>query len=161
MQIEALKPLIDLAAKRQGLDPRLIAAIIEVESGGQSYACRFEPGYPFLFEPTVMAKTSGTTLSTEQMLQRCSWGLMQVMGATARELGLRAPLPSLTDPAAGIEFGCLYFKAQLARYSGKTLDAIAAYNAGSVVVRTDGIYQNQAYVTKVFKAMAGGLHAAI
>lgn len=150
----------------EGLDYALLSAMIAVESGGDTFACRFEAGYPFLFKPKEMAKLVNTTINTEINLQRCSWGLMQIMGATARECGLRTPIPTLTDPEIGLLYGCRYLRKQLRRYNNNVTDAIAAYNAGSVVLRpsADGTsyhYSNQAHVIKVMAAMQGGLHVAV
>ena len=78
-----------------------------------------------------------------------SWGLMQVLGAVARERGLRSKyLSALTEPMIGIRFGCAHLAwfRDKKGYSGD--DMIAAYNAGSPR-KKNGIYVNQGYVDKV------------
>ena len=126
---------------RYDLDPYLIAAICEVESRFDTFAIRYEPHYRWLF---------GEELSpTETISQKTSWGLMQVMGAVARERGLRSKyLSVLTTPKIGIRFGCAHLAwfRDKKGYSGD--DMIAAYNAGSPRKKS-GIYLNQGYVDKV------------
>ena len=136
-------------ATRHGLDPLLVQAMVTIESAGNPWAMRYEPGYTWLIpysHPLVSEQTELTQ-------QRTSWGLMQVMGATARELGCDAPyLACLCAPAVGLEFGCRYLARQLKRYDGDVQDAVAAYNAGSARRNREGQYVNEAYVRKVWRA---------
>lgn len=70
------------------------------------------------------------TRHTELIGQKTSWGPMQIMGATARELGFRGWFPELCGPL-GIEYGARYLRKQFDRYEGESWeDAIEAYNAG-------------------------------
>lgn len=145
--------------------PGLVAAIVEVESSGQCYALRAEERYPWLFDiakgpirsaaPDVaLTPIKGETSATERWGQRISWGPMQIMGATARELGFRGWFAELCGPR-GIEYGCRYLARLYDRY-GNWHDAIAAYNAGSARKLPDGTYPNQRYVDKVRKHWKGG-----
>ena len=96
------------SAARHGVDPYLVAAVIETESGWDSSA--------------------GSSRGAE--------GLMQLMPETARDmidLGLvdGSYDPSdLDDPATNIEFGCAYLAYLIRYFNGSTEKAIAAYNAG-------------------------------
>lgn len=151
--------VISKFAKSHSLDPLLIGAICQAESGGQQWATRYEPGYRWLFKVEQCAKLAHTSIHTEEAFQKVSWGVMQVMGAVARELGFQSALPKLCVLSLGVEYGCKHFKNLFLRF--KTVEgAIAAYNAGSPrdVAPKDGIIDNQAYVDKVlgFYADLGG-----
>ncbi len=59
-----------------------------------------------------------------------SWGLMQVMGAVAREYGFSGRfLSQLCDPAVGLEYGCRHLSILLKRH-GTIRAALSAYNSG-------------------------------
>ncbi|WCB48197.1 transglycosylase SLT domain-containing protein [Nitratidesulfovibrio vulgaris] len=88
---------IDKASRTHALDPRLIAAVIRAESG-------YDPG---------------------AVSPRGAQGVMQIMPATQRELGLDDPF----DPEANVEAGSRYLRQQLDRFGSLEL-ALAAYNAG-------------------------------
>jgi cell wall-associated NlpC family hydrolase len=101
---------IERAASAASLDPRLVAAVAWAESG-------FDPG----------------AVSPAGAL-----GLMQLMPATARGLGVD-PL----DPAQNLAGGARYLAAQLDRFGGRLELALAAYNAGpAAVAKAGGIPQN-------------------
>ncbi len=123
-------------------------ALIHIESSWNPWAVRYERPFAYLLRPEAFAKTSRISLETEAVLQRCSWGLCQIMGGTARDLGFTGLLTTLLDPEVNIPLGVALFK----RLSGEYLkvdDQIAAYNAGSVKRKPDGTYANQDYVDKV------------
>jgi hypothetical protein len=90
----------------------------------------------------------------EWWAQQASWGLMQVMGAVARECGFHGNyLSQLLDPEEGTEFGCRH----LAILKGRYIQVygwdgvIAAYNAGSPRIVHAGGFENQQYVDRVRK----------
>ncbi|MET3505629.1 phage tail tape measure protein [Halalkalibacter oceani] len=89
---------INKAAAQYGIDPNLIAAVIQTESNFNSNA-RSSAG---------------------------AQGLMQLMPATARELGVT----NINDPEQNIMAGTKYLAQQLERFSGDIEKALAAYNAG-------------------------------
>ena len=75
---------------------------------------------------------------------------MQVMGATARELGFKGWLGQLLCPDEGLLCGVKYLHKQFKRFGSRGLPAvIAAYNAGSPRTEKSGAFKNQAYVDKV------------
>lgn len=75
-------------------------------------------------------------------------GLMQIMPATARDMGFVGDEVELFNPPINIFTGVKYLRFQLDRY-GNLLDMVAAYNAGSVRKNKDGAYINLSYVKSV------------
>ncbi|MCB2188386.1 MAG: lytic transglycosylase domain-containing protein [Deltaproteobacteria bacterium] len=127
------RQLIRAAALAHGLAPHVLAGLVRVESGGNPWAVRAEPGYRWLVgddpgEPLLVPP--GSTRDTEWACQRLSWGLCQVMGATARELGYAGWLPRLADPALGLEYGARYLARCLARSQGNLVLGLLKYNGG-------------------------------
>ncbi|MDT0496510.1 lytic transglycosylase domain-containing protein [Algiphilus sp. W345] len=167
-------PIAAIAA-RHHLPPQLVQAIVQVESGGDANAMRCEPAYPWLWNvrsgaplpvssatasrrlpPASFPSPRGSSRLTEWLGQQTSWGVMQVMGAVARELGYEGHFAGLCDPATGLDYGCRY----LARLAGRFRlqhgwpGVVAAYNAGSPRLDAQGRFENQVYVDKV--AREGG-----
>lgn len=142
-----LTTLIKSAASRRSLPWELVYAICQVESSLNPSAIRHEPRYRWL------VGDNETLSPTERQDQMTSWGLMQVMGAVARELGHTGPLSDLLDPPTGLFYGCLHLRRFRAKYDIWP-DVIAAYNAGSPrrVAGQIGPYVNQSYVDKVLAA---------
>ena len=93
-------------ARVHGLEPALVAAIISVESD---------------FNPRAVSR-------------RGARGMMQLMPATARELGVG----NIDDPWENIEGGARYVREKLDRFGGDLRLALAAYNAGEGAVRQFG-----------------------
>jgi len=131
----------------------LILAIIQKESSGRPKAMRYEPKYRWVHNSTVSALTMKWTQRTEEELQRFSYGLMQIMGGTARDLGFPGHFFDLLDPVMNLNWGTHYLWTLWRRYSGsetQITDVISAYNQGSARRKLlSKEYCNQSYVNQV------------
>ena len=124
-----LDPIINEMSRKYNIESALIRGIIKAESNWDVNASRYE------------AHKSDA-----------SWGLMQVMLATARKILNRPDLSTtqLINPRVNIEAGTKTLAENWTRW-GNLSDAIAAYNAGSPRLGKDGKYVNKEYVSKVLK----------
>lgn len=142
-----LIPLAHDVAARHGLDADLVCAVIEQESSWRTYELRYEQEFfdhycfPLFKNPKITP--------TEARARAFSWGLMQVMGQTAREFGYGQPLPSLCIPQNGIEIGCKVLAHKIAVNDGNVRDALTAWNGGAnpkyadEVLAKSGKYRNR------------------
>jgi soluble lytic murein transglycosylase-like protein len=146
--MERTDPRLLAQCSRFRVDPELIAAFIQVESSGDQYAFRYEPNFRHVYKVAEFARIHRIPELSEQMGQKTSFGLMQIMGGTARWLGFIMPLPLLFDPSTNLEYGIRYLLTLQRRYDSVE-DQIAAYNAGSARKDASGLYENQRYVDKV------------
>jgi len=122
---ERFEPLVQEHSTRQSLRPDLVRAVIQVESG---------------FNPRARSPKG-------------AMGLMQLMPATARDLGVR----DAYDPGENIRGGTLYLRQMLDRFDGNEELALAAYNAGPNAVdrygrRVPPYQETRDYVRKVGSA---------
>lgn len=157
-------PLFNDIGRVFGIEPRLLKAIATAESSLSPNAIRFEPAFNYLKDVEVFAKQTGVSVDTERMLQRCSFGLVQIMGGTARDLGYSGPLAAfISDPAAALSYGARYLVSLYSRYGvvgqakGWAEPVVAAYNAGSARKGSEGKWENEGYVRrveKIYKSLA-------
>lgn len=141
--------LIQMLSNRYDVDANLIASIVSVESSGQPCAMRYEPHFRWIVNPDFYSQLNAITVQTEVVSQKTSWGLMQVMGAVARELGHDSHLSELCKPEIGLKYGIKKIVELQNRYD-KIEDVISSYNQGSPRKTTDKKrYRNQIYVNKV------------
>src|SRR5580765_127213 len=122
---DALIQLARDAATQNVLDPATVCAVCEKESTWNPWAVRFEPAfYDRYTKPMHLT-------DTEEYTRAISWGLMQIMGETAREFGFVARFVSgLCDPATGLLYGCLKLKRCFDNAGGDTSIALSHYNGG-------------------------------
>ena len=133
-------------------DPRKIHRAPTARLGGLAVFLGFAAPWAALYLLDNRSQLS----PTERVGQMCSWGLMQVMGAVAREYGFKGYFPQLCDPVVGLRYGCLHVTKFRAKY-GQWSDVIAAYNAGSPRREPTNpwSYVNQFYVNKVLTVWNG------
>lgn len=116
-----LAPLIEKFAQQYNIDKKLVHAVIRQESG---------------YNPAAVSHAG-------------AMGLMQLMPATAKSLGVTNPM----DPAQNLEGGVRHLKNLLIHYHGNVPLALAAYNAGmGAVKKYDGIppyKETQNYVRSI------------
>lgn len=141
-------PEISKISKIYKVDKKLIGAIVMQESSGNTCATRYEDHYRWLYKPEMFAKQLRVTTITEEIHQKTSWGLMQVMGAVAREQGFEGEMMKLCEPEKGLTYGTKLLKKLINKYDNVE-DALASYNAGSPRRNEDGTYVNQYYVDAV------------
>ena len=104
--------LAQRAAEAEGLDAALVCAVVEQESGWNPWAMRYEPA--FFAKYVAPLYTNNKVGATEAYARGISWGLMQVMGQTAREKGASSLyLSTLCDPAVGLAVGCRILRQKL------------------------------------------------
>ncbi len=122
--------LIFETAKRHGLNPQLVAAVVKTESNFQ----------------------------TRAVSPKGARGLMQLMPATGARFGLTRR--EVYDPKKNLEAGALYLRFLLDRYDPKLDWALAAYNAGEGTVdRYRGVppyRETRGYVRKIFGILGLG-----
>lgn len=117
--------MLEAAAQRYDLDPALLKAVAQAESN---------------FSPLAVSHAGAK-------------GIMQLMDATARSLGVEDSF----DPAQNIDGGARFLRQLLDRYDGNELLAVAAYNAGpGAVDRWGGLpaySETRTYVPRVLDLM--------
>lgn len=145
-------------AKLYHLNPLLVASVVEVESSGDPLAIRYEPAWKYFVTPAIFALKNDITEDTERILQSCSFGLMQVMGGVARELGFIGQLPKLFEPDVGLNLGCRKLSLLSQKYK-RLEEVLASYNAGTPRLMANGKFVNQAYVDKVLRRMTATMPA--
>lgn len=125
-----LSPLVRAAAMKSGLPELLLDSVIRKESAGRPCA----------------VSSAG------------AMGLMQLMPATAAQLGVRDPF----DPRESIDAGSRFLKDLLERFGGDLTLALGAYNAGPHRIEYYGglppFAETQNYVQSILArlAAAGG-----
>lgn len=120
-----LQHMVTAASRRHGLDPRLVGALVHVESRYQ-----------------VQARSP-----------KGAMGLMQIMPATGARYGVGAAR-DLLDPEVNIDVGTRYLRDLHKMFDGRIDLVLAAYNAGEGAVQRYGnrippYPETQDYVQKI------------
>lgn len=140
--------IIDDVSSKHCVDSKAIKAICVLESGMNLWVVRYEPDYIWTYRPDYYAEKNNISLNTEMYLQKMSYGLMQIMGGLARSpYSFKDHLSKLLIPRLNLEIGIKHFKSLLEKYDWNYLDAVSAYNLGSVK-KIRGKYTNAGYVGK-------------
>lgn len=129
MNLDVLIAMAVAEAARQTLDSSLVCAIIERESSWDEYAMRFEPAFYSRYVAARFPKGQ----CTESVHLATSFGLMQLMGLCAREIGFPGDLPVgwLLKPEFNIEFGCKLLRQKLTKAGGNISQALLYWNGGA------------------------------
>jgi soluble lytic murein transglycosylase-like protein len=117
-------------ARSYGLDAALVCAVCEQESSWNPWAIRYEPEF-YLRYLLPLAVSGKLDDATEARARAFSWGLMQVMGETAREHDYAGHLAALCDPGTGLAIGCRVLAAKMAEAQGDVERALLAWNGGA------------------------------
>jgi soluble lytic murein transglycosylase-like protein len=127
-QLSAAQPIdldqvVRAASNKNRLDPDFVSSVIMAESQFKTHA----------------------------ISKKGALGLMQLMPATAAQLGVADPF----DPRANVEAGTAHLSALLDRYNNDPIKALAAYNAGAHRVKQyNGVppyRETRAYISKIVR----------
>jgi soluble lytic murein transglycosylase-like protein len=120
-----VESLVGETSERDGVSPDLLRSVMKQESG---------------FRPCAVSSKG-------------AMGLMQLMPATAEQLGVLDPF----DPISNLDGGARFLKQLLGRYGGDVPKALGAYNAGPARVDATGavpaIPETVDYVRQILAAL--------
>ncbi|KAF5029904.1 Transglycosylase SLT domain protein [anaerobic digester metagenome] len=126
--------LIQETAAQYRLPLVIVRGVVIQESTLNTFATRYEPGFyeRYLKGKPLNYVPHGCSQETERVGRATSWGLMQVMGETARCNGFRGWFAELTVPAEGLAWGCIYMARLRDKYlaRGGWPGVLRAYNGG-------------------------------
>lgn len=150
------RPEIETAASATGNDPDLVQAVVSRESGFDTTAYRYEPGFWLDYlqhNPKYQDK--------DPRVVSASYGLMQCMFPAAVDAGFTGNPIDLYLPATGLHWGCVilanYLKWARRNYTGLQTQAegsirragLAAYNGGKKGNSPNGPLKNAPYADAV------------
>jgi len=124
--------LVTMIANEYELDPALVAAVILTESSGVPDVARLEQGFYRRYVKQLDLPI------TEEICRAASFGLMQIMGQTAREFGFMDHFDKLEQPEVNIDLGCKI----LSKYINDKKDlrrGLLRYNGGGDLTYPDKV----------------------
>ena len=144
------------------IEPEFLAALVQTESGGNPFAVRaevkklmkengtvvYDSLWKYYYEPDKFAELLGCSKPTEWVGQAMSYGVAQVMGSVARELGFKGWFSELCSWDLGLEYGCKVIRKKMDKYGDSPDTLYAAYNGGSPRKNNAGMFVNQVHVDR-------------
>jgi soluble lytic murein transglycosylase-like protein len=122
---------------KYGLPKGVLLAVSEHESSLNPWAGRYEPAF---FVRYIRDRSQlqlggywprGISEPTERAFRATSFGLMQLMGQVARELGFVGKyLTQLCDPETGIAYGAMHLAKKIKARGGDLRLGLSDYNDG-------------------------------
>jgi soluble lytic murein transglycosylase-like protein len=147
-------------SREHNLDPKLVGAVIWQESRGRPFANRYEGGFYRKYLqakklkdlPGYVPLAHGRSELTEIKDRATSFGLMQVMGQTAREYGFKFnELTVLLDPMVNVEIGTKILADKIRKKGGDIHKGLLAWNGGN----------NLEYPNEVMKWLESGAYSSL
>lgn len=133
-KLDKIKDAIHKAAINEGVAEELLSAVCWVETRHKSQATNYDDG--------------------EQGVN--SHGLCQIQYPTAQFVSYKGTVKDLYNPYINARYAARYLAYQLRRYNNDWKLAVAAYNAGSVMLDRRGQIVNYSYVEQVENALSDG-----
>lgn len=138
---------VEAIARSFGLDPDLLHAQVLVESSGKTHSYRFEPGF---WNRYLKDKPEWDGANPERV--SASYGLLQILYVTAKEIGYGDIPEHLFAPVTGLHWGAMKLAKLRDAAGGDIQAALAAFNGGAGG-NTKRPFRNQFYVDKVYRQL--------
>lgn len=126
------RDIVDKWACELQISQALIFAVIQMESGGNEKAYRYEPGY---YKRYIEKNLDWNLLMIRDGYTprdvAASYGLMQLMFPTAYPYKKNLTPTELYEPNTNIRIGTAYLAGLLKKYDGDKLQTLAHYNGGA------------------------------
>lgn len=152
-----LHQLADNSAVRHGIDPRLLRAVVSVESSWNPRAYRHEPKF---FDRYVKGTPWMKLWGGDSRRLAASYGLGQLMYSTAVRAGFPRDRPpeDLYDPRVNLDLTARHLAGLNHRF-GNVRDVAAAYNSGRPFAKAPA-YTRNTYVPRVLSRLGGPVAVA-
>lgn len=156
--LDTWRPVVAPLTELYALPLSLLMAQLWTESSGDQWASRYEPNWryfwlngPLYTEQVSVEENRRLALqkigALEFHFQSMSLGLLQIMGAVAREQGHRGSLAQLYDPTMNVHYACRIMRRHLITTQGDEREALKRYN-GSFTY-SDKVLRRQAILNEL------------